>query len=298
LDGDGTKEKIFVANCGWCGYAETDNMDDWVELGKHQENATSSGEYCKGLIYINGKLYVDEKNQMIQGDTDAPVFAVTDINYNDNRYELLLKRKFKDIFYTWENESIKAYAEFNGNLISVNTDTDRKLPECALLADFNGDGAFTAPGSVDLTQYNFPAYSSNVHWSIDADGNIKMLDGIYEVPYFDKEEFLKKYPGEADYEEKHLDALYLNLTMDIEATDLIDPDSGKIHLEPGYYIFDKTDGKSWIHLMSINKEKTGWIDLADLQNYVCDYESSGLESLEDIRKGNVLFSNLVNDPAN
>lgn len=52
------------------------------------------------------------------------------------------------------------------------------------------------------------------------------------------------------------------------------------------------------YLMSINKEKTGWIDLADLQNYVCDYESSGLESLEDIRKGNVLFSNLVNDPAN
>lgn len=81
------------------------------------------------------------------------------------------------------------------------------------------------------------------------------------------------------------------------STDL-NPASERIHLEPGYYIFDKTDGKSWIHLVSLDKEKAGWLNLADLRSYVGDYESSGLEETINSKKGNILFSNLINDPAN
>lgn len=298
LDGDGSKERIFIANCNWCGYPEPGNADEWTPLGVHKERSDPSTAYNKGLIYINGILYIDKENQFPDIDDDSPVFAVTDIDNSDGKYELLLKRSRKDIFYVWEGGSLKTFCRFDGNLIYIDTDSGNRTTEYATLARFNGDRTFIAPGSITLTEFNFPAYSLNVKYLVDNDGNISRLDGIYDVPYFDKDDFLSDYPEESTYVLNHLESAYLKLTLDLDLSIDLNPTSERIHLEPGYYIFDKTDGKSWIHLVSLDKEKAGWLNLADLRSYVCDYESSGLEETINSKKGNILFSNLINDPAN
>lgn len=103
------------------------------------------------------------------------------------------------------------------------------------------------------------------------------MDGIYDVPYYDKDEFLSDYPEESTYVLDYLESAYLKLTLDLGVSIDLNPTSERIHLEQGYYIFDKTDGKSWIHLMALDKEEAGWFNLAELRSYVCAFESSGLE---------------------
>lgn len=103
------------------------------------------------------------------------------------------------------------------------------------------------------------------------------MDGIYDVPYYDKDEFLSDYPEESTYVLDYLESAYLKLTLDLDVSIDLNPTSERIHLEQGYYIFDKTYGKSWIHLVALDKEEAGWFNLAELRSYVCAFESSGLE---------------------
>ena len=41
------------------------------------------------------------------------------------------------------------------------------------------------------------------------------MDGIYDVPYYDKDEFLSDYPEESTYVLDYLESAYLKLTLDL-----------------------------------------------------------------------------------
>ena len=43
----------------------------------------------------------------------------------------------------------------------------------------------------------------------------------------------------------------------------------------------KTDGVSWIHIISPYSKASGWFDMANLENYVKDYQDTGLDETED-----------------
>ena len=57
-------------------------------------------------------------------------------------------------------------------------------------------------------------------------------------------------------------------------------------------MIDRTGSVSMIHLTSTYTDISGWIDLANLEEYIPDYKDSGLEGVADTDKMDAFFSNI------
>ncbi len=51
------------------------------------------------------------------------------------------------------------------------------------------------------------------------------MDGIYDVPYYDKDEFLSDYPEDSTYVLDYLESAYLKLTLDLGVSIDLNPTS-------------------------------------------------------------------------
>ena len=95
------------------------------------------------------------------------------------------------------------------------------------------------------------------------------------------------------------------LQLELDVAVEFDSDSPHTYMPKGYVLVDKTDGKSKIHITYINSFDvddvykkssytgvSGWIDLADMQEYVRDYDAAGLKDANKREYMDILFSNI------
>ncbi|MBR6476775.1 MAG: hypothetical protein IKS98_15210 [Lachnospiraceae bacterium] len=319
LDGDGEDEKLFVANCQWMDYAEPENEDDF----KHMLNYSNDpnyydyyGDYPKSLIYINGELQNGEDNIDRIHDYFTYAFAVTDIDVNDGRYEILVNDDESDIFYVWKDGKLSAPKIIGANILRydshyVETTGWYDMKGIIVFVDFNGDGTFIGQGLVSLKEYGYSWGSDNILWKMDGDGNITRLNTIYDIPYSYDEEHLAKHSSKEYAEEwrnwirENPGSYFWMLQLELDVAIEFDPASPHTYMPKGYVLVDKTDGKSKIHITYINSFDvddvykkssytgvSGWIDLADLQEYVRDYDVAGLKDANKREYMDILFSNI------
>lgn len=320
LDGDGTKEKVFIASCGWINYPEEENLEGWVGLSNHSDGDYETYYGIPGgvLVYINGKLMNDPLN-VYGSEWSSPVFAfaLTDVDVSDGRYEILVQDDLGDIFYIYTREQTSEY-RVPGNPSGFSTripgswlvrrvydvGSDQK-PRAEFTGVFNGDGTFTGPGDVSLYGYGLRLGSDNITWRMDKEGKVERVSDIFDVSLANiyTEETISQIENDAsrEYWEKlikeHPEEVYLKLEITLKASKDYDDksaitDNDRIELEPGYYYVDKTDGVSWIHIISPYSKVSGWFDMANLENYVKDYQSTGLDETEDYGKIDIIFSNI------
>jgi beta-lactamase regulating signal transducer with metallopeptidase domain len=275
LDGDGIKEQLFVASCGWINYPEPENIEGWCTLTKHQNGSDYYdyyGKYPDSLIYINGKLCNASAYNGIEDNNIPYKFAVTDIDKSDKRLELLIDGDPEDMFYVYGNGVLKG-PEYCG-IYSLRNEwlpVDR-LSETKVITTFNGDGTFVGAGRIELKDYNIWFYSQSITWRMDKDGNIECVGNVFDVE------------AQSD----------LKLEYELEATADPDSSSKRVHIGKGNVKIDKTDGISKLHIQ--NAELSGWIDLKDLGMYVKDYETSGLKDIKDDEILRALFGNMMSLP--
>ncbi len=310
LDGDGEREKLFIASCGWINQPEPENIEGFVRFQGHYgtDYDTYFGNYPKSLIYINGELQNEEYR--IADELNLPyVYAITDIDRNDGRYEILLtsssEHQVGDYFHVWQNGHFSEPKTFNGNILRITYDalayeTAGRLsyyPEVKLTADFHRDGTFSGRGDVSIAgDFGYlRLYSDYITWRMDADGNIKPVGDIFDIPvlYENEKEFMDSLVTtwsiehweevmETDPEDLYRE-IYLKLELDLNVSAEPDASSPKTHMPPGYVVIDKTDAKSKIHIRYMtdgmcavdegeNAGLSGWLDLADIESYVCDQE--------------------------
>ena len=331
LDGDGEREKLFIASCGWINQPEPENIEGFVKFQGHYgtDYDTYFGNYPKSLIYINGELQNEEYR--IADELNLPyVYAITDIDRKDGRYEILLtyssEHQVGDYFYIWKNGHLSEPKIFNGNILQITYDALAYetvgilsyYPEVKLTADFHRDGTFSGRGDVSIAgDFGYlRLYSDYITWRMDTDGNIKPVGDIFDIPvlYENEKEFMDSLVTtwsiehweevmETDPEDLYRE-IYLKLELDLNVSAEPDGSSSKIHMPSGYVVIDKTDAKSKIHIRymaeGVNKlvdsyvGLSGWIDLADIDSYVCDPEAF-VKAKEENLYGTVidtLFSNL------
>ena len=322
LDGDGKKEKVFIASCGWINYPEEDNLEGWVTLSNHSGSYRDYESYygINGgvLVYINGKLMNDPLNVYgSEWSSPAFAFALTDVDVSDGRYEILVQDDLGDIFYIYNEENADE-SRVPGNPSGFSTripgswlvrriydNGPNQMPQAEFSGIFNGDGTFTGPGDVSLYRYNFRLSSDNITWSMDKDGNIERVSGVFDVsePVLYNEETIGQIQNDAAREywktviKEHPEEVYLKLELILKVLipyDHLNPDSdeSKLEMEPGYVYVDQTDGVSWIHLVSPYTGVSGWIDLDNIENYVKDYPETGLAEAGDYEKMDIMFSNI------
>ena len=192
-------------------------------------------------------------------------------------------------------------------------------PEVKLTADFHRDGTFSGRGDVSIAgDFGYlRLYSDYITWRMDTDGNIKPVGDIFDIPvlYENEKEFMDSLVTtwsiehweevmETDPEDLYRE-IYLKLELDLNVSAEPDASSPKTHMPPGYVVIDKTDAKSKIHIRYMtdgmcavdegeNAGLSGWLDLADIESYVCDTEAFAKAKKEN-PYGTVidaLFSNL------
>ena len=331
LDGDGEREKLFIASCGWINQPEPENIEGFVRFQGHYgtDYDTYFGNYPKSLIYINGEL--QNEDYRIADEVNLPYeFAITDIDRKDGRYEILLtysgEHQVGDYFYIWKNGHLSEPKIFNGNILQITYDALAYetvgilsyYPEVKLTADFHRDGTFSGRGDVSIAgDFGYlRLYSDYITWRMDTDGNIKPVGDIFDIPvlYENEKEFMDSLVTtwsiehweevmETDPEDLYRE-IYLKLELDLNVSSEPDGSSSKIHMPSGYVVIDKTDAKSKIHIRymaeGVNKlvdsyvGLSGWIDLADIDSYVCDPEAF-VKAKKENPYGTVidaLFSNL------
>ena len=314
LDGDGEDEKLFVANCQWMDYAEPENEDDF----KHMRNYSYDpnyydyyGDYPKSLIYINGELQNGEDNIDRMHYYFTYAFAITDIDVNDGRYEILVNDEESDIFYVWKDGKLSDPKQPYAYILRYSFDKEKSVPEGLLLCNFKNDGTFVGEGRVGLKDYGYSWVSDNILWKMDGDGNITRLNTIYDISYYYDEEHLAKYSSQKDADEtrnrirENPGDYFWMLQLELDVAVEFDSDSPHTYMPKGYVLVDKTDGKSKIHITYINSFDvddvykkssytgvSGWIDLADLQEYVRDYDVAGLKDANKREYMDILFSNI------
>ena len=308
LDGDGTKEKLFVASCGWIDIPEQENVDSWVKLPYHnyEDYAGYYGINSGTLIYINGEQ--QNKSSYIgqnQGYTRTYDFALTDVDVSDGRIEILARDELGDIFFIYKDGKTKEVRTKEGSsfVMRIFDSESGIIGQSEFIARFNGDGTFTSPGLFNLEKYGFKLNAEEITWRMDNDGNVERVPGIYDVPFYYDEESISHMWNDSTRElmekniKEHPENYYWKLELTIEAAKDYDDksaitDNDRIELEPGYYYVDKTDGVSWIHIISPYSKVSGWFDMANLENYVKDYQSTGLDETEDYGKIDIIFSNI------
>lgn len=310
LDGDGEREKLFIASCGWINQPEPENVEGFVYFQGHYgtDYDTYFGNYPKSLIYINGEP--QNEDCRIADEVKLPYeFAITDIDRKDGRYEILLtyssEHQVGDYFYIWKNGHLSEPKIFNGKILQITYDalayeTAGRLsyyPEVKLTADFHRDGTFSGLGDVSIAgDFGYlRLYSDYITWRMDTDGNIKPVGDIFDIPvlYENEKEFMDSLVTtwsiehweevmETDPENLYRE-IYLKLELDLNVSAEPDASSPKTHMPPGYVVIDKTDAKSKIHIRYMtdgmcavdegeNAGLSGWLDLADIESYVCDQE--------------------------
>jgi hypothetical protein len=152
---------------------------------------------------------------------------------------------------------------------------------------------------------------------MDVEGNIETVGNVFDIPvnYENEREFINSLSNAGLIEqwedalknnpEKFYRNIYLKLELDLNVSAEPDASSPKTHMPPGYVVIDKTDAKSKIHIRYMTDgisevDKcayaglSGWIDLADIESYVCDQEFFA-KAKEENPYGTVidaLFSNL------
>ena len=314
LDGDGEDEKLFVANCQWMDYAEPENEDDFKHMLNYSYDPNYYdyyGDYPKSLIYINGELQNGEDNIDRIHDYFTYAFAITDIDVNDGRYEILVDDDESDIFYVWKDGKLSAPKQPYAYILRYSFDKEKSVPEGLLLCNFKNDGTFVGEGRVGLKDYGYSWGSDNILWKMDGDGNITRLNTIYDISYYYDEEHLAKYSSQKDADEtrnrirENPGDYFWMLQLELDVAVEFDSDSPHTYMPKGYVLVDKTDGKSKIHITYINSFDvndvykkssytgvSGWIDLADLQEYVRDYDVAGLKDANKGEYMDILFSNI------
>ena len=314
LDGDGEDEKLFVANCQWMDYAEPENEDDFKHMLNYSYDPNYYdyyGDYPKSLIYINGELQNGEDNIDRIHDYFTYAFAITDIDVNDGRYEILVNDDESDIFYVWKDGKLSDPKQPYAWILRYSFDKEKSVPEGLLLCNFKNDGTFVGEGEVGLKDYGYSWASDNILWKMDGDGNITRLNTIYDISYYYDEEHLAKYSSQKDADEtrnrirENPGDYFWMLQLELDVAVEFDSDSPHTYMPKGYVLVDKTDGKSKIHITYINSFDvddvykkssytgvSGWIDLADLQEYVRDYDVAGLKDANKGEYMDILFSNI------
>ena len=320
LDGDGKDEKLFVANCGWINYPEPENNDDFRWLPSHSSDPSYNdyyGDYPKCLIYINGELQNGEDDLDRIHDYFTYGFAITDIDVNDGRYEILVNddADFSDVFHIWKNGKLSSPKLPGANLLrySFNYDETKEcdVPEGVLLCRFNGDGTFMGEGTVKLEDYGYRWGSDNILWQMDGDGNLERCNEVYDIPYSYDEKHLAMNSSEEYANElrnriqENPSAYFWELQVELDVTAEPDTSSKQTYMPKGYVLVDKTDGISKIHITYINNTEIdnvfakgtytgvpGWIDLAHLDSYVRNYDSTGLTEARSHEFLDLLFSNI------
>ncbi|MCR5769148.1 MAG: M56 family metallopeptidase [Lachnospiraceae bacterium] len=276
LDGDGNKEKLFIASCGWINYPEPDNIEGWTALNTHISISYDSyyENSADSLIYINGRLCNGDDHSVIHDNNIPYMFAITDIDKSDSRYELLIDSDPDDVFYIYQNGTLSKPIYCGGYFIRNEWLPGNSLSKSGLNITVFGDGTFSGEGKVKLEEYNTIFYAKNLTWRMDKNGNTELIGDIFDV-YWNSE--------------------FLKLEYVLDVSEYPNFSSYRARMEPGDVYIDKTDAISKIHLVSPDTGVSGWIDLANLARYVRDYETSGLEELDSIDFMDVLFSN-VNHP--
>ena len=315
LDGDGEDEKLFVANCQWMNYAEPENEDDFKHMLNYSYDPNYYdyyGDYPKSLIYINGELQNGEDNIDRMHYYFTYAFAITDIDVNDGRYEILVNdAELSDTFYVWKDGKLSAPKQPYAYILRYSFDKEKSVPEGLLFCNFKNDGTFVGEGRVGLKDYGYSWGSDNILWKMDGDGNITRLNTIYDISYYYDEEHLAKYSSQKDADEtrnrirENPESYFWMLQLELDVAVEFDPDSPHTYMPQGYVLVDKTDGKSKIHITYINSFDvddvykkssytgvSGWIDLADLQEYVRDYDVAGLKDANKGEYMDILFSNI------
>jgi len=314
LDGDGEDEKLFVANCQWMNYAEPENEDDFKHMLNYSYDPNYYdyyGDYPKSLIYINGELQNGEDNIDRIHYYFTYAFAITDIDVNDGRYEILVNDDESDIFYVWKDGKLSDPKQPYAYILRYSFDKEKSVPEGLLLCNFKNDGTFVGEGRVGLKDYGYSWGSDNILWKMDGDGNITRLNTIYDISYYYDEEHLAKYSSQKDADEtrnrirENPGDYFWMLQLELDVAVEFDSDSPHTYMPKGYVLVDKTDGKSKIHITYINSFDvddvykkslytgvSGWIDLADLQEYVRDYDVAGLKDANKSEYMDILFSNI------
>ena len=305
LDGDGQDERLFVAACGWINYPEPENKEDMVDLGVyHETNAPLADKNYPGsflqeraLIFVNGKLWNEKE---YEGSNEIHIqyaFAITDTDLKDGRYEILIQNDPSDLFYVWKDGALSGPKAFGGIMLISEYGKMNSYIDVSVSGEFHGDGTFTGGGTISLPQYGYSMLSQNVTWYMDSDGNIERRGNIFDIFCYN-EKMINKI---ADEEEKemfkkrileHPEDYYLKLEVGLDVSKDQDGSSRREHLLPGYVMIDCTDGVSMIHLTSPYTGISGWIDLANLEEYVPAYKDSGLEGIADTDKMDALFSNI------
>ena len=166
-------------------------------------------------------------------------------------------------------------------------------------------------GIVALREYGYRWNSDNILWRINGDGNLERLNEIYDIPYsYDKkhlamntsEEYVNELMNRIN---EHPAEYFWELQVELDVTVEPDPSSQHTYMPKGYVLVDKTDGISKIHITYINNTEIGnvftkatytgvygWIDLADLEKYVRDYDSTGLAGARSHEFLDLLFANI------
>lgn len=305
LDGDGQDERLFVAACGWINYPEPENEEDMVDLGVyHETNAPLANENYPGsflqeraLIFINGKLWNEKEYEGSNEIYIQYAFAITDTNLKDGRYEILIHNDPSDLFYVWKDGALSGPKAFDGIMLINEYGKMYSYIDVNVSGEFHGDGTFTGGGTISLPQYGYSMFSQNVTWYMDSDGSIERRGNIFDIFCYNE----KMINSIADEEEKemfrkrileHPGDYYLKLEVGLNVSKDQDGSSRREHMLSGYVMIDSTDGVSMIHLTSPYTGISGWIDLANLEEYVPDYKDSGLEGIADTDKMDALFSNI------
>ncbi|MBR5178095.1 MAG: hypothetical protein IKW90_04780 [Lachnospiraceae bacterium] len=219
--------------------------------------------------------------------------------------QILFEHQNIENFYIWKNGKLSEPKSFNGSLIQIIYDAYNyknhygtiSVPEAKMIGSYNGDGTFTGQGGV-LVRGEFGAYrmySNNITWRMDADGNIETVGDIFDVPvnFENEREFINSFSntGLIKYWEDTFNnnpenlyrEIYIKLELDLNVSAEPYASSPKTHMPPGYVVIDKTDAKSKIHIRYMtdgmcavddgeNAGLSGWLDLADIESYVCDQE--------------------------
>ena len=271
LDGDGVKERLFVAFCGidyW-----NDQSYSWL---KDQKAPTYDyyGYTTEELIYINGEL----TNLYAPGSyyiRDS--FAVADIDTTDKCLELIVDCTDNEIdyyrIYAYRNRVLmKNEASLSWDLF-VNPNDPRRT---SFYDTFPGDGYIYGSKRLYILSGQFRA---DCVWKLEFDGSISVVSELY-------------YPWKT-LARNNMDDDDHKLWMDLPvmANTEMDPDSGRVRIEPGKVIPDITDGRHWLHIISEDGSTGGWIDTDNLMDYIVDYDSIERED-EYKSDADYLFSNI------
>ena len=271
LDGDGVKERLFVAFCGidyW-----NDQSYSWL---KDQKAPTFDyyGYTTEELIYINGEL----TNLYAPGSyyiRDS--FAVTDIDTTDKCLELIVDCTDNEVDY------YRIYAYRNGVLMKNEASLTWDLfvnpndpMRTSFYDTFPGDGYIYGSKRLYILSGQFRA---DCVWKLESDGNISVVSELY-YPW---KTLARNNMDDDDHK--------LWMALPVMASAEPDPDSERVLIRPGKVIPDITDGYHWLHIILEDGTTGGWIDTDDLKDYIVDYDSIERED-EYKSDADYLFSNI------